>query len=102
MPNKIPSSEIEKEIKNLKGWTKVKDRDAIRKNFKFTDFKAAWAFMSEIATYAEEINHHPEWFNVYNKIEITLNTHDVGGLSDLDIKMAQKIDSEINKISTQL
>lgn len=91
MVNKIPSEKIEKEIENLKGWEKVEGRDAITKKFIFKDFNAAWNFMSKIAVYAEEINHHPELFNVYNKVEITLNTHDVDGLSDLDVKMAEKM-----------
>jgi len=70
------------------GWTMVKDRDAIYREFIFTDFNQAWGFMSRIALYAETHGHHPEWFNVYNKVQITLSTHDVGGLSSNDVNMA--------------
>jgi len=91
--NKISSDDIQNHIKDLNGWGKVEGRDAIHTVFQFKDFKAAWAFMSEIAIYAEEINHHPEWFNVYNTVKVTLSTHDISGLSDLDIKMAKKMDS---------
>lgn len=62
-------------------WTLVPNRDAIQRTFQFKDFNAAWAFMSETAELAEEMNHHPEWFNVYNRVEVTLSTHDCGGLS---------------------
>ena len=96
MAEKIPSSEIEKRIAPLAGWHKVENRDAITKNFKFNDFVGAFAFMSACADYAEEINHHPEWFNVYNRVDVTLNTHDVDGLSDLDLKMAQRMNTIAN------
>jgi len=94
--NKISSSDIQNHLQDLQGWEKVEGRDAIHKTFKFGDFKEAWRFMSAVALYAEEINHHPEWFNVYNKVEVTLSTHDVGGLSDLDIKMAKKMNSIVS------
>eukprot|EP00574_Skeletonema_japonicum_P007456 CAMPEP_0201714438 /NCGR_PEP_ID=MMETSP0593-20130828/926_1 /ASSEMBLY_ACC=CAM_ASM_000672 /TAXON_ID=267983 /ORGANISM="Skeletonema japonicum, Strain CCMP2506" /LENGTH=197 /DNA_ID=CAMNT_0048203721 /DNA_START=156 /DNA_END=746 /DNA_ORIENTATION=- len=67
-------------------------RDAITKTFNFIDFKQAWDFMSQIAIVAEQMNHHPEWMNVYNRVEVTLTTHDVDGLSNYDIEMAQKMD----------
>lgn len=95
--NKISSDDIQNHLQNLKGWEKVEGRDAIHKTFKFRDFKEAWHFMSAVALYAEEINHHPEWFNVYNKVDVTLSTHNVSGLSDLDIKMAQKMNSIVSK-----
>jgi len=69
----------------------VKDRDAIYKEFLFADFNQAWGFMSRVALYAETHCHHPEWFNVYNKVQVTLSTHDVGGLSCNDINMANFI-----------
>jgi len=62
-------------------WTRLKDRDAITKTFNFLDFAQAWKFMSKVAVLAEELNHHPEWFNVYNRVEVTLTTHDCNGLS---------------------
>lgn len=80
-------------LADLQGWADLDGRDAITKTFKFDDFKAAWAFMSRVALLAEEMCHHPEWFNVYNKVEVVLTTHDAGGLSALDIKMATAMDS---------
>lgn len=62
-------------------WTILKDRDAINKTYNFIDFAQAWKFMSKVAVLAEELNHHPEWFNVYNRVEVTLTTHDCNGLS---------------------
>lgn len=75
------------------GWALVHERDAIAKTFKFKSFVAAWGFMSQAAIEAEKLNHHPEWFNVYNKVEVTLTTHDVGGLSTLDVALAEKMDA---------
>lgn len=62
-------------------WTPVEGRDAIQRTFEFQDFSEAWGFMSRAALLAEQMNHHPEWFNVYNRVEVTLSTHDCGGLS---------------------
>lgn len=91
MAEKIPSSEIDSAISGLDGWSKVENRDAIEKTFKFANFIDAFAFMTRCAAYAEEVNHHPEWFNVYNRVEVVLATHDVNGLSSLDIDMARKM-----------
>ena len=74
------------------GWTLQEDHDAITKSFRFGSFVEAFGWMSKAALWAEKLNHHPEWFNVYNRIEVTLSTHDVGGLSPLDIKLAKKMD----------
>ena len=74
------------------GWTLVEGRDAIFKCNKFSSFIEAFSWMSAAALWSEKVNHHPEWFNVYNRVEVTLTTHDVGGLSPLDIKLAQKMD----------
>ena len=74
------------------GWAEVDGRDAISKSFKFRDFAQAWGWMTRMALVAEKMNHHPEWFNVYNRVEVTLSTHDVGGLSALDTKLARKFD----------
>jgi len=76
-----------------KGWTMVKDRDAIYKEFIFKDFNQAFGFMSRIALKADKMDHHPEWFNVYNKVQITLATHDCSGLSERDVKLATFIES---------
>jgi 4a-hydroxytetrahydrobiopterin dehydratase len=89
MAEKLTSEEINNLVAALDGWEKQSDKDAIHKSFKFKNFSEAWAFMSRCALYAEKINHHPEWFNVYNRVDVVLNTHDVGGLSALDEKMAK-------------
>ena len=75
------------------GWTMVEGRDAIEKEFTFKDFTEAFAWMTRAALWAEKWNHHPEWSNVYNRVTVTLTTHDVGGLSALDAKLARKMDS---------
>ena len=73
-------------------WILLGNLDAITRTFKFQNFLEAFAFMGKVAIFAEELNHHPEWFNVWNKVEITLSTHDSGGLTQLDINLATKID----------
>lgn len=74
-------------------WTLVDGRDAIRREFRFRDFNEAWGFMSRVALLAEKHDHHPEWFNVWASVRIELSTHDAGGLSDRDIRLAQAIDA---------
>jgi len=74
------------------GWAEISERDAIKKSFKFTDFSQAWGFMSRCALVAEKLDHHPEWFNVYNRVEVTLSTHDCDGLSELDVALASAMD----------
>jgi len=76
----------------LAGWTEVDGRDAIYKEFVFKDFNQAFGVMSRIAMKAEKMDHHPEWFNVYNKLQITLSSHDVSGLSDRDVMLAKFIE----------
>jgi 4a-hydroxytetrahydrobiopterin dehydratase len=76
----------------LPGWSLVAGRDAIQRSFKFADFNAAFGFMSRVALLAERQDHHPEWFNVWNRVDITLSTHDAGGLSSRDITLAEAID----------
>lgn len=85
---------IDKEnaLKSLNGWKLMSDRDAIQKSFIFNDFVEAFGFMSKVAVVSEEMSHHPEWFNVYNKVDVTLSTHDCSGLSQLDIDLATKLD----------
>ncbi|HTR88115.1 MAG TPA: 4a-hydroxytetrahydrobiopterin dehydratase [Reyranella sp.] len=80
-------------LAKLEGWSEVSGRDAIHKSFKFADFNQAWGFMTRIAMAAEKADHHPEWSNVYNKVEITLSTHDAGGFSAKDVALAEFIDS---------
>ncbi|KAG8182692.1 hypothetical protein JTE90_017670 [Oedothorax gibbosus] len=79
------------------GWSMVKDRDAIYKEFMFKNFNEAFGFMSRVAMQAEKMDHHPEWFNVYNKVQITLSSHDVSGLSDRDVRLATFIEKAAGK-----
>nr|WP_070958633.1 4a-hydroxytetrahydrobiopterin dehydratase [Hyphomonas sp. Mor2] len=80
-------------IETLSDWTvKAGDRDAIEKSFKFADFKTAFGFMTSCALKAEQMDHHPEWFNVYNRVEVTLTTHDADGVTALDVELAQYMD----------
>ena len=79
--------------RDLPGWSMAEGRDAITRSFRFTDFSEAWAFMSRVALLAEKHDHHPEWFNVWNRVEITLSTHDAGGLSVRDVALAKAIDA---------
>ncbi|CAM2118148.1 pterin-4-alpha-carbinolamine dehydratase 2 isoform X1 [Caretta caretta] len=74
------------------GWSELGERDAIYKEFNFKTFNQAFGFMTRVALQAEKMNHHPEWFNVYNKVQITLISHDCGGLTKRDVKLAQFID----------
>lgn len=74
------------------GWKLVNGRDAIQKTYQFSNFVDAFGFMTKCAIEAERVNHHPEWFNVYNKVDVTLSTHDCGGLSQNDIDMAKTMD----------
>ena len=79
-------------LATLDSWAEVEDRDAIQKSFRFQDFNEAFGFMGRIALMAEKMDHHPEWFNVYNRVDITLSTHDAGGVSERDIALAKFID----------
>jgi 4a-hydroxytetrahydrobiopterin dehydratase len=80
-------------LDHLTGWTKVEgERDAIRKSFRFTDFNAAFGFMTRVALMADKLDHHPEWSNVYNRVEVLLATHDVDGVSELDVTLAKFMD----------
>jgi 4a-hydroxytetrahydrobiopterin dehydratase len=76
----------------LPQWALVEGRDAIRRRWKFTDFNQAWGFMARVALLAERQDHHPEWSNVWNTVDIVLSTHDAGGLSARDVKLAEAID----------
>ncbi len=84
--------EIQDHLTKVTGWSLAEDGKSISKSFQFKDFSACWSVMSRIALKAEEIGHHPEWFNVYNKLDVRLSTHDLGGLSALDFELALAID----------
>jgi 4a-hydroxytetrahydrobiopterin dehydratase len=89
----LNNQQIRDALEQLSDWTyDAAGPNAIQKDFKFKTFSEAWAFMSRIALLAEKMDHHPEWSNVYNRVSITLTTHDAGGVSDKDIQLAQEID----------
>lgn len=79
-------------LQTFASWTHDAGRDALKKTFVFSDFNAAFGFMSRVALMAEKLDHHPEWFNVYNRVEITLTTHDASGLSERDVNLASFIE----------
>jgi len=92
MVEQLRGALLDELLQTLDGWTKVEGRDAIYKRFEFTDFNVAFGWMTRIAMIAEKMDHHPEWLNVYNRGDVTLATHDVGGLSERDIKLARVMD----------
>lgn len=92
MAEKLEGTARTEALGQLDGWTVLDDRDAISKSYKFADFDAAFAWMTKVAAVAEEMNHHPEWFNVWNRVDVTLSTHDAGGLTELDVALAKKMD----------
>ncbi len=92
MIKRLSDTERAKALAELTHWKLVSGRDAIRREFKFRDFNQAFGFMARVALFAEKADHHPEWSNVYNKVEIVLSTHDAGGLSDRDVALAKAID----------
>ncbi len=81
-----------KALHALTGWSEAKGRDAITKTFQFKSFNQAWGWMNRVALYAEKTNHHPEWSNVYGRVEVTLCTHSAGGVTDKDVNLAGKMD----------
>ena len=80
-------------LKALDGWAAADGRDAITKTFRFADFNAAFGWMTRVALAAEKLDHHPEWFNVYSRVEVTLATHDAGGVTALDVELAKLMDA---------
>ena len=92
MPQKLSGEARETALSRLKGWSEAGGRDAISKKFVFADFNQAFGFMTRAALIAEKLDHHPEWFNVYKTVEVTLSTHDAGGVTELDIKLAEAMD----------
>ncbi|HEY1638317.1 MAG TPA: 4a-hydroxytetrahydrobiopterin dehydratase [Rhizomicrobium sp.] len=80
-------------LKGLPEWREVEGRDAIMRTFRFKDFNTAFGFMARVALVAEKMDHHPEWFNVYNRVEVTLATHEAGGVTEKDIALARAMDS---------
>jgi len=93
MATKLSAQERSAGLAKLSGWSELPGRDAIAKTFTFKDFNAAFGFMTRVALVAEKMDHHPEWKNVYRTVEVTLSTHDAGGLTELDLKLAQAMDA---------
>lgn len=89
---KLERTAIKEQMAGLGGWTLKEDASSMSKTFKFGSFVEAFGFMAEAALAAEKLNHHPEWSNVYSRVEVVLNTHDAGGLTDLDFKLAQAME----------
>ena len=96
MTEKLTDSKRRSALENLPSWNEIDGRDAITRTFNFTNFSAAFAFMMRVALRAEQMNHHPEWFNVYNRVEVTLATHDAGGITEKDIDLAIFMDELAN------
>ena len=92
MTKKLEGTDRSNALASLIGWDELKDRNAITKNYQLSDFNAAFGFMSRVSIKAEKMDHHPEWFNVYNRVEVTLSTHDAGGVTQLDIELAKFMD----------
>lgn len=92
MPAKLTGDARNTALARLTGWSEVAGRDAIAKKFVFKDFSQAFGFMTRAALAAEKMDHHPEWFNVYKTVDVTLSTHDAGGVTELDIKLAETMD----------
>lgn len=93
MAEKLSDGDRAAALAGLFGWAEVDGRDAIAKTFTFENFNAAFGFMGRVALKAEAMNHHPEWFNVWSRVEVTLSTHDAGGLTELDIELAAFMDA---------
>jgi 4a-hydroxytetrahydrobiopterin dehydratase len=89
---KLTAEAREAALAKLPGWSEVSGREAITKRFVFKDFNAAFGFMARAALVAEKLDHHPEWFNVYKTVEVTLATHDAGGVTELDIRLAEAME----------
>ncbi|WP_421856173.1 4a-hydroxytetrahydrobiopterin dehydratase [Oricola sp.] len=89
---KLDSQQLEEGLGSMDGWQLASDGASIAKSFRFANFRKAFAFMSEMAMVAEKMNHHPEWFNVYNRVDVTLTTHDSGGVTKLDLALADAME----------
>jgi 4a-hydroxytetrahydrobiopterin dehydratase len=95
MPNRLSEAELAKALAGLAGWKEVEGRSAIHRKFTFADFSGAFGWMARVALVAEKLDHHPEWSNVYRTVDVTLSTHDAGGLTALDIRLA----TEMNRLA---
>tara|TARA_B100001939_G_scaffold341514_2_gene351224 strand:- start:2804 stop:3103 length:300 start_codon:yes stop_codon:yes gene_type:complete len=98
---KLTDAEIREALAELPGWSLAGAREAISRTYKFEDFNQAFGFMAHVALKAERMNHHPEWFNVYNRVDVTLTTHDAGGLTLNDIKLARYMNHAASRYLTE-
>jgi len=92
-PARLPDAELRAALATLPAWTLAPNGAAITRSFRFRDFSAAWGFMSRAALAAEKLDHHPDWSNVWNRVEVRLTTHDAGGLTGLDLELARAMDA---------
>jgi 4a-hydroxytetrahydrobiopterin dehydratase len=99
MAEKLSGDARKSALARVKGWREVAGRDAITRKFVFKDFSEAFGFMARTALVAEKLDHHPEWSNVYKTVEVTLSTHDAGGLTELDVKLAEAMDKLADKLT---
>lgn len=97
--NKLTEAEIKEALADLPGWTV--EGSSLKRSFEFKNFRAAWTFMEDIAMEADKLDHHPEWSNVYNKVDITLSTHDAGGITEKDIELATFINTAEKVVSSE-
>ena len=97
MSEKLSPKKRNENLNKLHGWKKTRGRDCIEKEFIFKDFQSAFGWMTRMALLAEKMDHHPEWFNVYNKVNVTLTTHDAGGITQLDINLAKAMNQTEKK-----
>lgn len=93
MSDKLDTAGLERALAGLDGWTRAEGREAIQKSYGFADFNAAFGWMARAALMAERMDHHPEWFNVYDRVDVTLASHDVNGVSERDLRLARFLDS---------
>ena len=95
-PEKLDAAARKAALAALAGWREVEGRDAIAKTFTFRNFSEAFGFMARVALVAEKLDHHPEWTNVYKTVDVTLSTHDAGGVTELDVTLAKKMDKIVS------
>lgn len=95
MVERLSEQERRDALDELDGWREVEGRDAITRSFQFSDFNAAFGFMTRVALLAERMDHHPEWFNVYNRVDVTLSTHDANGLTERDVRLARAMNEVV-------
>ncbi len=97
IPNRLSLQTLSHFISDLEGWRRVEGREAIHKKFVFKDFAEAFAWMTRVAKLAETMNHHPEWSNIYRTVDVTLSTHEAGGVTELDISMAARMNALVEE-----